>query len=385
MYTNLATILTPVSGRYMTRLRLFIEMLHRKLNASIDRAANVSFDGYGSRILANIIKQSDVESFLRTSESLQSFYTRSSQDAARLEKLIDPRIGLHSTAKMFIRSKTPCFELMAPIRTDVDPPTDKPLSDPSWDAIRPFRMIDAGHCDYVVTFSTNYLTFQHRGPAYAVYGVDVNLLVTKFAAYCRYHGVSNSIDDDIYRFLRDHGVLPYMVDDFTSIWVRNMWRSQLITGSPLEDFTTTMWDAVGSIGLPAELKAALFDVRHLREDLISGAATPRYALSSLLVDMNEDSFSSYLGRLFSETKSSPIYHFKWLECIKYLSYIEFILVVTSLNPSNLDSVRFRQGLRVDTTEWLAARPWNAVKLSVPFSAMVELKVRGMRDYLERGV
>lgn len=376
--------LKPVPPRHMTRLNLFMGFMKNKIDDGIMRASHLTPNGYGSRLLMEIIKLADLETLLITGDP----YKRTGEGlfpiVKDLEKPIDVRIGRHTTSSLFVKSKTPCFELVTPSRRKnplAEIPFDQPYDHPSWKAIRPLRIVDMGTCDLRFSVHTDYLTYQKHGPTHVVYALDCFALVTKFIAYYRAQKFIANLDQTILDFIHNDVVIPTLLNDSLAIWLRNIYKQQLITASPLESHTSTIWDVITIDTIGSDFTGAMVDVQHLKDDLRKQSITAQTALASLLLSTKKQSFTEYYTELYETTRTPDQQPYVWVDCFKNLSWWEFIVMVTSYTPDHPDAMALQRDVVRDVRFWLMMKPWQEAHGSIPYKTMIRNRLEGLYTYL----
>lgn len=377
--------LKPTPARHLTKVELFTRYLAYKTKDAKQRASHITPNGYGSRLLMEIIKLADLDYLfarLSNKNEINNYLTMILKD---LEKPVDPRNGRHTTRSLFVKSKTPCFEIISPSRLHSplnEIPFDKPYTDPQWDTVRPFRVLDMGTCDVHFSAHSGYLHYRDRGPTHAVYTIDCYALIMKFLAYYQSQSQIDNLDQTILDFLHQDVIIPSLLDDTVSIWLRNLYKQQLLISSPLEFHLSTMWDVITSDTIGPDVNAAVQDILHLKRDLQNQAITAQTALASMLVTTSGQSFSEYTRDLFTSTQAPDLKPFIWVECLKYLAWWEMILLVTSYTPDNPSVIAFRRDVIRDVRLWTMMRPWQEIYNSYPFQSMVRSRLEGLYTYLK---
>ena len=371
----------PMPPRHFSRLDLFARFLNHRVKDATMRASHITPNGYGSRLLVEIIKLADLNVILSTGD-LPSYLLPILKD---LEKPIDPRNGRHTTKSLFIKSGSPCFELISPSRLPnpfITIPWDKPYEDPTWSEIRPLRMVDLGTADLHFSAHSGYLTYTTRGPTHAVYTLDCLSLIGKFVAYYKSRTMVDNVDQVILDFLHTEIITPMLLNDSASIWLRNLYKQQLLTGSPLEFHTSTMWDVVTSDVIGPDVTGAVADIIHIKRDLINQTINPQTALSSLPGSPSGDSLATYFTRLYDTTQSPDGKPFLWVDCLKYLNWWELILLTASYSSDTPATISLKRDVLRDVRLMVMIKPWQEIYNSYPFKTIVRAKIDGLNSYLK---
>lgn len=385
--SRLIRYLRPVPPRYMSRLHLFMGFLNGKVTDATMRASHITPDGYGSRLLTEVIKLADLDTLLtpgdpnhRTNGEYLLSITRD------LEKPVDVRIGKHTTRSLFIHSKTPCYELITPSRRKnplLDLPIGKPYSHPDWKTVKPLRISDMGPSDLSLRVYNDRIDYLRAGPTYAIYSLDCLALVTMFVAYYKAQKNVVDLDQTILDFIHFEVIVPTLLNDSVALWLRNVYRQQLLFASPLESHTSTIWDNVTIDVIGSDFTGAMVDVQHLKEDLKSQSISDLTALSSLLVTKDSQDIMSYYRDLYETTIVPEQQPYVWIDCLKNLAWLEFFLLVTSFVPDRPDAISFQRDLVRDVRLWTMMRAWQDVHSSVPYKTMIRAKLEGMLEYLKQ--
>lgn len=376
--------LKPVPPRHMARLNLFMGFLNNKVNDGIMRASHLTPNGNGSRLLTEIIKLADLDTLLIKDDPYKRTGPGLIPIIKDLEKPIDVRIGKHTMHSLFIKSKTPCFELITPSRRNNplgDIPWDMPYDHPSWKDVRPLRISDMGTADLKFNVHTDYLTYAKHGPTHAVYSLDCFALVSKFIAYYKYQKSVTNLDQCILGFIHNDVVIPTLLNDSLSIWLRNTYKQQLLSSSPLESHTSTIWDNITIDTIGSDFTGAMVDIQNLKRDLKNQSISAQTVLNSLLLSSDKKSFSSYYTELYETTRTPDQQPFVWVDCLKNVSWWEFIVMITSYVPDLPDSIALQRGVLRDVRLWIMLKPWQQVHGSIPFKTMVRNRLEGLYTYL----
>ena len=371
--------------RTMSRLNLFLEYLRFKTEDATRRALNLTPNGNGSRLLMSIIKRADLETLLLPGDPKNRTGPNLLPLLKDLEKSIDVRNGKHTTKKLFIQSRTYCFELMtASRRTNPlsEIPYDKPYDDPAWKTIFPLRVCDMSAADLRFSFHTDYLTYNDNGPSYVIYALDCFALISKFVAYYHAQTDVHDLDQTILNFLHSEVIVPALLNDTVALWMRGIYRQQLIDGSPLEYHTSTLWDNITTDVLGSDFNGAMLDVQRLRHDLINNNIGIRDVLSTLLVTVHKQDFSSYYKELWETTGTPNEQPYIWVDCIKNLGFWEFILLVSSYVETTAEAIALRRLIKRDLRFWLMMRPWQEIHGSIPLRTTIRSRLQGMMRYLD---
>lgn len=373
--------LKPVAPRHLPKLNLFLDYLNYKTEDAKMRAAHITPNGYGSRLLVAIIKLADIDKILGfdNPSKLSTYLTFILKD---LEKLIDVRIGKNTTQTLFIKSKLPCFELISPSRRK-NPLLDIPFSYPytEWKNIRPLRVTEMGSCDLKFNIHTDYLHYPQRGPTHVLYSLDCMALIAKFVAY--YKSKESVIDEDqlLLEFVHNEIIVPSILRDTTALWIRNIVKQQFISNSRLSSYTATIWDNITTDTIGSDFNGAMVDIAKLKEDLTNQSITAQTVLSSIGLTPDKISFSKYFSEL-SLTTSIPQQHpYIWLDCIKNISWWEFVITMTSLTPDHPDAISFQRDVLRDIRLWNMLKPWQEIHSSIPLKTRVKNKLEGLMTYL----
>jgi hypothetical protein len=376
--------LKPQPPRYLPRLHNFIRFQARKMSDGQMRSAYITPNSPGCRLLMEIIKLADVSVLLdRAKEDLSSL--KSLVPLTKdLEKPIDARIGRTTPSSLFIQSRTPCFELMtASRRTNplIDIPWGKAYGHPDWATIRPFRIVDMGATELHYQVYTEQLIFTRLGPTHAVYALDCVALVASCVTYLCSLSTIPDLDQAILDFLHTDIIVPTLLHDSASLWLRSTYKQQFLSSSPLESRTTTMWDAVNIDSLGTDYTGGMMDVAHLRHDLLRQSIHPLSVLSSLPLTPDGQSVSDYYTQLWSTTDLSVDHAYVWIACLKNIAWWEFVLTITSFSPSYPDVQAFHRAITRDVRFWVMMRPWQNVHSSLPYRKIIQTKLEGLLDYL----
>jgi hypothetical protein len=373
--------------RTMPRLNNFVSFLQRKTTDAIMRASHITPNGYGSRLLVDIIKLADLDVLLKKDTDqyrLPSYLLSITKD---LEKPIDVRQGKHTTNQLFIHSRQPCFELLTPSRR-LSPlaeiPFDQPYSNARWDTIQPLRIADMGTTDLRFQVYNDQLSYQHHGPTHVVYSLDCLALVAKFVSYYQAQSSVPNLDQCLLNFVHSEIIVPSLLKDSLALWLRNIYRQQLLSASPLESHTSTIWDVVNIDTLGSDFSAAMIDINHLKTDLKNQSISSQTAMSSLVLGINGESFTSYYKNLYYTSTLPTEQPYAWVECLKNLSWWEFILMVSSFTPDYPDVISLQRDIIRDIRFWLMFKPWNEVHGSIPYKTMIRSRLEGMYTYLQGG-
>jgi len=286
MYNNhFLTYLRQERTRLLPKVNQFLQFTNVKIEESIRRSSYTNSNSYGVRLLAEIIKSVDLEVVIPLYLDKKFDLTDLTFMIRELEQPIDSRVvKTRPSSNYFISSRVKCDEVIIPVRRKhpmIDIPHYVSYQDARWDNIRPFRMMDISDCDLVYTAHQAKLLYHGVGPKFVVYTLDTVSLVSKFLSYFESHSTDGNLELIIMNFLHEEIVIPTLVKDSVSLWIRNNFRKTLISGSPLRSFTMTLWDNINGDTLGTTFNAAQRDVEALRTDLIKGSISPLVALSSL--------------------------------------------------------------------------------------------------------
>lgn len=369
--------------RYLPKVNLFIEFLKFKSDEAINRASYINNNTYGIRLLSEIIKASDIASLLLTTKDQRALINAVNEQTKELEKYIDIRNGKTTTNSLFINSSTACFELISPSRRMnplIDIPFDKDYKDPKWTTIKPFRIVDMSSCDLTFKVYNDQLDYYSRAPTYSIYTLDCFALVCKFIAYYKANP-KGDIDQSILNFLHYEIIVPTLINDSVSIWMRNVYSQQFMTDSPLESKTATMWDNVNIDTLGTEFTAAMVDIVHLKTDLVNESIDPLTVMSSLILSTDKKNFISYYKELIETTGSPSNLNYAWIEGLKNSLWFEFILLMMSFSHNYPNVVSAKRFILRDIRITLMSKPWNNIRSSIPYKSIIKSKLEGMYHYL----
>lgn len=381
--------LKPVPPRNLPRLNLFLNFIDGKVKDATQRASYITPNGYGSRLLVEIIKLANLDDLLNSTQTGRSVGVALLGIVAELEKFIDVRNGKHTTNSLFIISRLPCYELITPSRRGQsveaiwDIPFDLPYAHPKWLSIKPLRVSDMGTTDLKFNIHTDYFHYTNHGPTHAIYSLDCIALVAKFLAYYRFKSPVVDLDQCLLDFVHNEVIVPSLLNDTLAIWLRNMYRQQLISYSRLESLTATIWDNITIDTIGSDFTAGMIDVYHLKDDLRKQSVSPQTVLSSLLLTTDKLSFSEYYLDLFTTTTVPNRQQYIWVDCLKNLSWWETIVTIASFTPSQPDTIAFQRNLARDVRLWLMMKPWTEIHSSIPFKTMIRNRLEGLSTYLNK--
>jgi hypothetical protein len=378
---NFTKYLKPVPSRYLPRVNLFVDYLGLKIKDGISRASYTSVNSYGARLLIEITKTVDLSEVLSMKDP-SDYLLSITKD---LEKFIDVRTGKHTTKSLFVNTKQNCFELITPSRRRnplQEIPLEKDYNHPEWSKIRPLRIIDMSACDLTYKVYNGRLDYYSRGPTYVVYSLDCFALVVKFLSYYKSTKHTNDLDQLLLDFLHNEIIVPTLLSDSVALWLRNVYKQQLITSSRLESSTATIWDNVNIDTLGTDFSGAMVDIQHLKNDLRNENISTLTVLSSLIMSPDGSSFTDYYLDICETSMLPDQQPYVWVECLKHLAWAEFILLVSSYTPSLPDSVSFKKNLLRDIRFWLMMKPYQMIAGSIPYRNIIRAKLEGMYDYLK---
>jgi len=379
--------LRTVPPRSMPRLNQFSRFVGRKIDDGTNRASYLTPNGYGCRVLVEIIKLADLDVITAPGNLDQRFTSYLLSILKDLEKPIDVRVGKHTYRSLFVHSKSHCFELMTPSRRRnplAEIPTDQPYDHPSWADVKPFRIVDMGTADLKFQVYNERLDYPRRGPTHAVYSLDCYALVCKFAAYYRAQQNVSNIDQCLLDFVHNEVIVPTLLNDQVALWLRNTYRQQFFSVSPLESHTSTIWDVVTIDTIGSDFTGAMVDVQHLRDDLRKHAISDHTVFSSLIMNPDGDNFTSYYRDLFYTSTTPDEQPWAWVDCLKHLSWWEFILTISSIAPEFPDVISLKRDVIRDVRFWIMFKPWNEVHSSIPYRTMIRTRLEGLYSYLQNG-
>jgi hypothetical protein len=369
--------------RYLPKLQLFVEFLKLKVEEGISRSSYINNNSYGLRLLSEIIKATDLSTLLIPNDPYNRLGYNLFDITRDLEKYIDVRNGKHTTKSLFVQSKNRCFELITPARRNnplLDIPFDKDYNDPKWSTIRPLRIVDMSPCDLTFKVYNDQLDYYSRGPNYAVYSLDCFALVSKFVAYYKLKPMSD-LDQCISNFLHYEIIVPTLLNDSVSLWLRNVYRQQFVTDSKLESMTSTIWDNVDIDTLGTEFSAAMIDVINLKRNLSSENIDPLTVLSSLPLSVTKQSSISYYNELYSTTLTPNQLPYVWVESLKNLAWFEFVILLMSFTPNIPEVVSAKRFIIRDVKLAIMCRPWSQINSSIPYKTTIKNKLEGMYNFL----
>ena len=372
--------------RNMSRLNLFIHFLHRKMEDATVRASYTTPNGYGSRLLVDIIKLADLDTLLLPGDPYHKVGDYLLSITKDLEKPIDVRIGKHTTKSLFIKSKTPCFELMTPSRRKnplYEIPFESDYYSDAWKSIKPFHIVDMGTTDLRFQVYSDQLMYQKQGPTHVIYTLDCMALVAKFVAYYKAQPYVVNRDQCLLDFVHKEIIVPILLQDSLALWLRNIYKQQFLIASPLESHTSTIWDIVNIDTIGSDFTGAMVDIQHLKTDLKNQSISNQTVFSSLLLNTQQQSFTEYYKELFDTTNTPNEQPYAWVDCLKWLSWWEFILTISSFVPDYPDVISLRRDVVRDVRFWCMIKPWNSINSSVPYKIMIRARLEGMLAYLNQ--
>ena len=374
-----------VPPRSTPKLNLFTERLGERIANSSYRAGHLTTNGPGTRLLTALIKQVDIHVLVASSASLTSITQDLQSKVKDLEKMIDVRSGKHTQTNLFIKSHPVCFELMTPSRrTNVftDIPSDKPWSDLSWMRLKPMRLVDMGACPLVAQLTGDQIHYRSQGPTHAVYAVDVVVLIAGFIAYYRSMSKPFVLDQLILDYVTNAVVIPCLLEDSASLWLRSRYRQIFVLDSVLEPHTTTVWDVITPDTVTSDWAPGTLEVQHLKQDLLNQSISVNTVLSSLPLTADRVNFVHYYSQLWSTTRTPDDQPWIWVDCLKNLAWWEFILSVAA-PQRNLPGVKsMLRDLTRDVRFWMMIKPWQEIRQSIPYRTIIESRLSGMYTYLQ---
>lgn len=376
--------LKDVQPRSMNRVNLFVNFLDHKIIDATRRASYITPNGYGSRLFVEIIKLANLDTLLLPGDPYHRVGDYLLSITKDLEKPIDVRIGKHTSQSLFIYSKSHCFELMTPSRRQnplLEIPFQSPYDDPIWKTIQPFRISDMGTTDLRFQVFNDKLSYNHHGPTHVVYSLDCMALVAKFVAYYRAQKYVANLDQCLLDFVHTEVIVPTLLKDSMALWLRNIYRQQLLSASPLESHTSTIWDVVNIDTIGSDFTGAMFDIQHLRTDLKNHSISHQTTMSSLILGTDNQSFTSYYKQLFNTTTVPNQQPYIWVDCLKHLSWWEFILMVSSFAPDYPDVISLKRDVLREIRFWIMQKPWQYIHNSIPYRTMIQSRLEGMYNYL----
>lgn len=381
---RLLRYLKPVPPRYLAKLDLFTEYLKYKVEDATLRASYLTPNGNGARLFSEILRRADVPNLLNGDPSLRT-PTMLQSLSRDLDKFIDVRTGKHTTTTLFIKSRTPCYELITPSKRTTpltDIPFDAPYSDDRWKAIKPFRIHDMGAADLRFAIHSDYLVYPNHSPTHAIYSLDCLVLLAKFMAYYKTVPAGTELNQAIASFVHKEVIIPTMLNDSLALWLRNIYKQQLISGSVLESFTSTMWDSIDIDTLGSNFNGAMIDIQKLKQELSNQSITAQTALSSFLLTFDKASFTHYYKELITTATVPNEQPYFWVDCIKNLAWWEFIVLITSFVPSHPESISLQRDILRDLRLALMEKPWFSIHGSIPLKIMIRSRIEGLYAYLQ---
>jgi hypothetical protein len=371
----------------MPRLNQFIRFIGRKIDDATMRASYITPNGHGSRQLVEIIKLADLKRVTSASANDQDFMSYLLSILKDLEKPLDVRVGKHTYRTLFIRSRTACFELMTPSRRRSplsDIPFEQAYDHPDWDNIKPLRIVDMGCTDLKFQVHNDYLNYPKRGPTHAVYSVDCLALVAKFTAYYRAQTTVPNIDQCILDFVHNDVIVPALLNDSLAIWLRNIYKQQFLSVSPLESHTSTIWDTINIDSIGSDFTGAMVDIQHIRDDLKKSSISDQVVFSSLIMTPDGQNLTDYYRDLFYTSTTPDEQPWAWVDCLKHLTWWEFIIAIASIAPELPDVISLKRDAIRDVRFWMMFKPWNEIHSSIPYKTMIRSRLEGLYTYLQQG-
>lgn len=371
--------LKPANSRSTPALRLFLQRLEERVSLITARQKKGFTLSYGSRQLLATLEIANIPALL----SDPHFPRTIDEIIPALEQIYDPRLFQRNQQSKFVRSNTACYELVIPARMKVQPFMTDPnvsYSDERWQAVQPFRLYDMGSATLSFQVQTGYLQFDQHAPTYAFYTLDCRMLVLACLAYCRSFLQHRDFDELLPEFIHTQVVIPTLLRDTHSLWLRNVYKQQLMVDSPLEAFTATMWDGVTSNELGPEFTSAMREIVRVREDLRNQSISFSQALGALPLDSSRHSVASYYIALYESTPLSPQITSMWVECLKQLAWWEFFVLISSYLSAEPQVLSFRRAGRQDIGFALMTKPWQSTNGSMAFQGLFRGRLEGLHRY-----
>ena len=378
--------LKPSPPRHMSRVVQLTNYLGSKIEEGTRRASFTNPDTNGVRLLRQILEICDLDTLLALSVKPGRLGEYLLSMTYELEKVIDVRIGKNTSQSLFINGKTRCYELVTPSRRK-NPLSEIPLGSKydsgDWDKIRPLRIWDMGVSNLTFRFNDGRLDYNHHCPSYAIYSLDCFALVAKFIAYYKSQTKNIDLDSVMVNYIYSEIIVPSLLSDSVSIWLRNIYRQQFLSDTKLESHNSTLWDNTNIVALGTEFNNAMYDINHLKVDLRKEVITYSEVLSSLPLTGDGQHFISYYKELYNTTQLSDQQPYIWVEFIKNVSWFEFVLLVSSFSPSIPNVTSFQRDLIREVRFAIMMKPWNEVRASIPLKNVILHRLEGMYAYLNR--
>jgi len=379
---RLLPYLSSTTTRATPKLNSFVAQLELRINDTIARSTKSLSGGAGMRLIAHLLKLGNLEAWLAAENPFTIPRTGVLAVLGDMEKLIDPRGSQDINKTLFAKTTTPCFELLFPVhRGSMGKLMDGVVyTDPYWKTIKPFRVVDMGKAPLTFTLHNGMLLFNRQGPTHVLYTLDCLALVAKFLSYAKYKGPTSDWDRLVQEFVQFEVVIPALVQDMFSLWLRNTYHQQLLPTSPLAIHTATVWDNVTQNTLGSELSPGLRDVQQLKSELDNNNLTPSGVVSSLPVAGGE-----MLNRFWTDqivhTQVTTQTSGEWLDYLKNLSLCEFLLTMTAMAPEQPYALNLHQVLTRIIRQACMTKPWNDLRQTSPYKTILQNRLEGMYSYL----
>ena len=246
----------------------------------------------------------------------------------------------------------------------------------SWQDVRPLRVNDTDASILKTNFQTGYLYYKSQGPSFVIYSLDCFALIMKMFHYFRNKQNGRPSDIDVALFLHDEIIVPSVLRDTATIWLRNAYQRQLISEKPLRSLTMTEWDEINPDSLGPSFTYAMQELQKFK----FSNNQPMLPFSSFHMG-SEIRFIDYYKTLYSGTRLPDNKAYIWVNVVKNLAWWEFVILINSFSASHPSVRRLNTTLRRELYLWLNLKPWLEIKGSAATRESLERKLKVLYKYL----
>ena len=344
------------NGRTHVSARNYMEFLDRSCREIKERhvEARGSVSTVGINAMRHILGSAHIEEMFHMDSDFQR-YMYLTDIRERLEDIISPNDGNGRVYReAFCTGPGTILEAVVPIQCEdyqILTPFDQGWE--GWKNAQALRLLNHDSPEYTLMAMTDRLRFYKDSPTYAIFGIDIVILVLQWFHYCLDKGISGVEDEDPAPFLHDY-VTVWLVTDAQDIWIRNR-AHDLITDSGVSDPEDFVYNAsFGYVGkrYPA-FKDCILKIKTMVENRNLRAVD---AFSS--IPMPRGDYSSWLINRMRYAYIPNYRQFLWMKYLRDMEDIRLLFTMHGLQPKSPSSVSFRRMVYRELKSMKNSRFWD---------------------------
>lgn len=351
-----APYVKEISPRLSPKLNYYVRNLEGRRNIAFKRHDEfMGYDTRGMELIKKIYLDAHVDELLSITDPIDRYINGIFPMLDSLTRIFDPTvIGVHNFGSFIQSPIGKGVDYIIPVKPDRVLEM-YPFGE-GWDAWQTVSALTLLDCDSnELTFKAyqDVLSFSKDKPDYALFALDVALLVLQRTVYLSTVPVEEQISE--MDFIHKYVIYPCLIFDYPKIWLLNQYNNVLAGVSLDEGIKTELTSVYGMYG--SQFDAFYLQIEKMRDDVTKGALKPDVMLSSLPL-MDEESVSGYYKRIVATDGISPLRQYRWSEFLRDYKVLKIIIGVANLNPDFPKFSTFHSYLKRDFQYLAMSHPWT---------------------------